>query len=138
LAAEVKPDFSGEYVLNRHASTLSAGADAVRNAVLRIDHREPMVRCQATFAFDGKTFEYSLERVSDGREVVDQQEPTTVSSLHWEGNALVFMDRTKRPDSELTMSWRYELLEGRRFLRAVEHVRGDGRDQDNFWVFERR
>jgi len=107
----VKPDFSGEYVLNRRASTLSAGADAVRSAVLRIDHREPMVRCQATFAFDGKTFEYSLGRVSDGREVVDQQEPTTVSSLHWEGNALVFMDRTKRPDSELTMSWRYELLE---------------------------
>src|SRR3982074_3334527 len=97
-----------------------------------------MVRCQATFAFDSKTFEYSLERVSDGREVIDQKEPTTVSSLHWEGNALVFMDRTKGPDSELTMSWRYELLEGRRLLRAVEHLRRDGRDQDNVWVFERR
>jgi len=138
LAAEVKPDFSGEYVLNPHASTLGAGADAVRSAVLRIEHREPMVRCQATFAFDSKTFEYWLERVSDGREVIDQKEPTTVSSLHWEGNALVFMDQTKGPDSELTMSWRYELLEGRRLLRAVEHIRGDGREQDNVWVFERR
>ena len=137
MAAEVKPDFSGEYVLNPHASTLGAGADAVRSAVLRIEHREPMVRCQATFVFDSKTFEYLLERVSDGREVIDQKEPT-VSSLHWEGNALVFMDRTKGPDSELTMSWRYELLEGRRLLRAVEHIRGDGRDQDNVWVFERR
>ena len=106
MAPEVKPDFSGEYVLNRHASTLGAAADAVRSYVLRIEHREPMVRCQATFAFDGKTFDYSLERVSDGREVVDQQEPTTVSSLHWEGNALVFMDRTKGRDSEVTMSWR--------------------------------
>jgi hypothetical protein len=138
LAAEAKPDFSGEYVLNPHASTLGAGADAVRSAVLRIEHREPMVRCQATFAFDSKTFEYLLERVSDGREIIDQKEPTTVSSLHWEGNALVFMDRTKGPDSELTMSWRYELLEGRRLLRAVEHIRGDGREQDNVWVFERR
>jgi hypothetical protein len=138
LAAEVKPDFSGEYVLNRHASALSAGADAVRSAVLRIEHREPMVRCQATFAFDGKTFEYSLESVSDGREVVDQQEPTTVSSLHWEGNALVFMDRTKGTSSELTMSWCYELLEGRHLLRAVEHLRGDGRDQANVCVFEPR
>jgi hypothetical protein len=138
LAAEAKPDFSGEYVLNPHASTLGAGADAVRSAVLRIEHREPMVRCQATFAFDSKTFEYLLERVSDGREIIDQKEPTTVSSLHWEGNALVFMDQTKGPDSELTMSWRYELLEGRRLLRAVERIRGDGRDQDNVWVFERR
>jgi len=138
LVAEAKPDFSGEYVLNPRASTLGVGTDAVRSAVVRIEHREPMVRCQATFAFDGKTFEYSLERVSDGHEVVDQQEPTTVSSLHWEGNALVFMDRTKGPDSELTISWRYELLEDRRHLRAVEHVRGDGRDQDNVWIFERR
>jgi hypothetical protein len=138
LAAEAKPDFSREYVLNRHASTLGAGADAVRSVVLRIEHREPMVRCQATFAFDGKTLEYSLERVSDGREVVDQQEPTTVSSLHWEGNALVLMNRTKGPDSELTMSWRYELIEGQPLLRAVEHIRGDGQAQDNVRVFERR
>jgi hypothetical protein len=82
LAAEAKPDFSGEYVLNPHASTLGAGADAVRSAVLRIEHREPRVRSQATFAFDSKTFEYSLERVSDGQEVIDQKEPATVSSLH--------------------------------------------------------
>ncbi len=138
MAAEQKPDFSGEYVLNRQASTLSPGAAAVQSAVVRIEHREPMLRCQATFLLDGKTFEYSFERLSDGREVVDQQERTTVSSLHWKGNGLVFMDRTKGPDSELTISWRYELLEGRRRLRAVEQVRGGGRDQDNVWVFERQ
>src|SRR6266516_7873228 len=120
LAAEPKPDFSGEYALNPHESTLSPGAATVRSAVVRIEHREPIVRCRATFSFDDKTFEYSLERVSDGREVVDQREERpTVSSVHWEGNALVFMDRTKGPDSEVTMSWRYELLEGRRRLRAV-------------------
>jgi hypothetical protein len=61
-----------------------------------------------------------------------------VSSLHWEGNALVFIDWTKGPNSELPISWRYELLEDPRHLRAVENVRGDGRDQDNVRVFERR
>ena len=106
MAAEQKPDFSGEYVLNPHASTLSPGADAVRSAVLRFEHREPMVRCQATFAFDGNTFEYSLDRVSDGREIVDEKDPASVSSVHWEGDALVFIFRTKGPDSEWTMSWR--------------------------------
>jgi hypothetical protein len=59
-------------VLNPQASTLSPGAAAVRSAVLRIEHREPTVRCQATFVFDSKTFEYSLERMSDGRAVVDR------------------------------------------------------------------
>ena len=56
----------------------------------------------------------------------------------WKDEHIKPLARTKGPDSELTMSWRYELLEGRRLLRAVEHIRGDGRDQDNVWVFERR
>ena len=125
-------------MLNRRASTLSSGAAAVQSGVLRIEHREPAVRCEARFAFENNTFEYSLERVSDGREVVDQEERATVSSLHWEGNALVFIDRTDGPDSKLTMSWRYELVEDQRRLRAVEQIRGDGRDQDNIWMFERQ
>jgi hypothetical protein len=36
------------------------------------------------------------------------------------------------------MSWRYELLDEGRRLRAVEQIRGGGRDQDNTWIFDRR
>jgi hypothetical protein len=36
------------------------------------------------------------------------------------------------------MSWRYELLDGGRRLRAIEQLRGSGREQDNVWIFERR
>jgi hypothetical protein len=64
LGAEVKPDFSGECVLNPHASTLG-GADDVRSAVVRIEHREPMVRRQPKFAFDGKGVRV-LARARDG------------------------------------------------------------------------
>ena len=39
---QAKPDFSGEWVLNRPASTLSPGSDGVESGVVRIDHREPM------------------------------------------------------------------------------------------------
>ena len=59
-----------------------------------------------------------------------------VSSLRWEDNALVFTDITTGPDAEVTMTWRYELLDGR--LRAAERIRGGGRNQDNVWVFERQ
>jgi hypothetical protein len=79
VAAEQKPDFSGEYALNRQASVLAGGAATVRTAVLRIEHLEPMVRCQGEFIFDGTSFNYTLERVSDGREVVDAKEPPTTS-----------------------------------------------------------
>jgi hypothetical protein len=42
---QTKPDFSGEWILNRPACTLSAGADAIRSATVQIDH---------TWIFDGR------------------------------------------------------------------------------------
>ena len=125
-------------MLNLKASTLAGGAAAVRSATLCIEHREPMVRCQGAFTFDGSSFNFTLERVCDGREVVDGKEPPTTSSLRWEGDALVFIDRTGAADAPVTMSWRYELDDSGRRLTAIERIRGGGRDQDNVWVFERR
>lgn len=42
--AQEKPDFSGEWILNRRASTLSPGADAVQSGVVRIEHSDPTRR----------------------------------------------------------------------------------------------
>ena len=48
----MKPDFSGEYVLNREASRLSAAvAESVQNASLRIKHDKPKFSCQGSFSF---------------------------------------------------------------------------------------
>jgi len=138
-AVQEKPNFSGEWTLNRPASALSPGADAVQTGVVRIEHREPMFRYKATLTSGGSPFEYEYELVSDGREVEGtQQGRPTVSSLRWDGDALVFTGRIQRPDAEVKISFRYELLENGRRLRGVEQVRGSGRDQDNVWIFERR
>jgi hypothetical protein len=61
MAAEKKPDFSGEYVLNAQTSALAGGAAAVRSAVLRFEHREPIVRCEGAFNFDETSVNYTLE-----------------------------------------------------------------------------
>jgi hypothetical protein len=135
---ELKRDFSGEYDFNLQASKFSAGAAAVRNAVVRIDHREPLVRVQGEFSFEDTSFNYKIERETDGREVVDGKEPLTTSSLRWFGESLVFDDRTDVPGAPVTTSWRYELDASGRRLTAIERVRGGGRDQDNVWVFDRR
>lgn len=135
----MKPDFSGEWILNRQASTLSPGADAVQSAVWRIEHRDPAFRHQASFVFPSNPMHFEYELLSDGREVVStQQGATTVSSLRWDGNALVVVWQTLRPDGEMKISFRYELLEDGRCLRAMEQLRGTDHDQDNVWVFERR
>lgn len=125
-SAQQKPDFSGDWRLNRQASTLSPAAAAFQSGVMRIDHREPSFRCQATYVADGKPVEYAFELRSDG------------PGLRWDGDALVSTFATQGPDGEVTISFRYELQEGGRRLRAAEQLRGGGRDQDNVWVFERR
>lgn len=139
VIAQQKPNFSGEWKLNAQASTLSANvAAAAPSGVLRIEHHEPTVMVQQTLMLGGKPFETKFELRSDGREVTDTlRGRTIVSSLRWDGNALVATWRTKGPDSEVTISFRYELLDGGRRLRATERIRGGGRDQDNQWVFDR-
>jgi len=137
--AQQKPDFSGEWQLNRQASTLSAAVAPVAQAgTLRIEHKEPSFTCQMTIVFDGKPFETKFESLSDGREIVaTQQGRRIVSSLRWDGNALVATSRVEIPNGEMIIAFRYELENGGRRVRALEQLRGAGRDQDNVWVFER-
>ena len=40
-------------------------------------------------------------------------------------------------ESVMIMTWRYELSDDGRRLRATERIVGAGRDQDNVWEFER-
>ena len=76
VIAQQKPDFSGDWTLNRQASTLSPAAAAFQSGVMRIDHREPIFRCQATYVADGKPVEYTL---SFGRMVLD----CAGTGTHW-------------------------------------------------------
>src|SRR5262245_9352820 len=135
-----KPDLSGEWTLDRQASMLSpVVAPAVRSGVLQIEHREPRFASHLTITFDDKPVESRYDRLSDGREVAatDDQGQRIVSSLRWDGDALVATWQIQGPEVELTISFRYELQDGGRCLRATEQLRGGGRDQDNLWVFER-
>ena len=137
--SQQKPDFSGEWILNRQASTLSPGADAVKSGSARIEHRDPTFRYSATFVSDSGPLKYEYELLTDGSEVVNTREGvTTVSSLRWEGEALVATWRIQRSDGEMKISFRHELFDAGRRLRAVEQLRGGGREQDNVWIFEPR
>jgi hypothetical protein len=138
-AAQTKPDFSGEWTLNRPASTLSPAASGVQNGVVRIEHREPQFHYKATLMTQANPIEYELQFVSDGRPVVSTQAGAkTTSSLRWDGDALVLSSVMQRSASETRIAFRYELLDGGRQLRATEQIRGGSRDQDNVWIFDRR
>ena len=105
----------------------------MQSGVVWIEHREPMFRYKA--ALDSATGPLP----SDGRERVGTHEGvTTASRLRWEGDALVATWRVQRPDGEMNISFRHELFDAGRRLRAVEELRGSGRHQDNVWIFDRR
>ena len=116
-----KPDFSGDWTLNVGASSLSpVVAPVVQHGFVRIEHREPTIAVHLSITMDGKPFDARFER-----------------SSNWDSEALVFTDRTDTPDGELTISFRYQLEDSGRRLRATERLRGAGREQDNVWVFDR-
>lgn len=138
MSAHNRPDFSGEWILNRQACTLSPGADAMKSGSARIDHCDPKFRYDATFVSDGGQVHSNYELLSDGREVVNTGEGMTiVSCLRWEGEALIASWKIQRPDDEMTISFRHELIDEGRRLRAVEVLRGTRRQQDNIWIFDR-
>ena len=134
-----KPDFSGDWVLDRQASTLSSFAEGIRSAVARIEHHDPTFRYKATFVSETGQTPVEYELLSNGPEAVSTHQGTTiVSSLTWEGQALVGTWHIQRPDVELKITFRHELVDGGRRLRMVEQLRGGGRDQENVWSLERQ
>jgi hypothetical protein len=105
------------------------------SAVLRIDHDDPRFRCSARFVSPDDAVEFTFERFTDGRETAIGA--TERSRCYWSEDALISEDRMGSGDVIIVMTWRYDLMNGERRLRATERIRGAGRDQDNVWEFER-
>jgi hypothetical protein len=139
MSVEQKPNFSGEWRLNRRASTLSPTvAPAVQSGAIRIEHDDPSFNCQMSIAMTDGPVEKKFKLLSDGRErTATDGELRIVSSLCWEGNAVVATWRVGAPESKVVISFCYELEDGGGRLRATEQIRGGGREQDNTWVFDR-
>jgi len=50
----VKPNFTGEWVLDREGSSLAGGAAAMETGFMRIDHRDPKCRFQMSMNVEAK------------------------------------------------------------------------------------
>jgi hypothetical protein len=103
-----RPDFSGDYVLNRQASTLAPGpAGAISGGAMHIEHHESIFRYRLTYLVHGKPLDVSFELSTDGKEsqLTEDGQPTMIS-LRWDVDALVFLER-----GQGTVTFRHELLE---------------------------
>ena len=138
--AQAKPDFSGEWVLNRHASTLPPPVSNVESGVVRIEHREPEFRFHRTYVIAGTSRDAEFSIRTNGAEETQtgpQGFPTTLT-LRWDGAALVLAMRIAAPEFSATNDVRYELLDGGRRLRATEAGRAPQGNHDAVWIYDRR
>ena len=116
-----KPDFTGQWTLNLAASQLSPViAPVVQGGFAHIEHNEPMVSVHLSVTMDGTPFDVRFQRETD-----------------WDGDVLEFTDRIPTPNGDMTISFRYEILDSGRRLRAAETLRAPDREQDNVWIFDR-
>ena len=139
-ATPAKPDFSGEWVLNRPASTLPPPVSNVESGVVRIEHREPEFHFRRTYVIAGTSRDAAFSIRTDGTEATQtgpQGFPTT-STLRWDGAALVLAMRIAGPGFIATNDIRYELLDGGRRLRATEAGRAPQGSHDAVWIYDRR
>jgi hypothetical protein len=138
--AQARPDFSGEWVLNRQGSTLPPPVSNVESGVVRIEHREPSFTFHRTYVIAGTPREARFTRLTDGAESSETgaQGLVTVSTLRWDGTALVLAMRIKTPGGDATNDVRYELLDGGKRLRATEQGRGPMGSHDAVWIYDRR
>ncbi len=133
-AAPSRPNFTGEWILDRPACNLSPAASPIESGVIRIDHRDPEFRFQMRFVAGGKPIEHAGEGLTDGKEVAGGG---GVGVLYWDGEALIVSYRADTPAGPFSVSFRYEYFDEGRRLRATEELRGCGNDQDNLWIFTR-
>jgi len=67
-AAQVKPDFSGAWVLNRPASTLPPPVSNVESGVVRIEHRDPSFSFHRSYVIAGAPRDGGYTLRTDGSE----------------------------------------------------------------------
>jgi hypothetical protein len=139
-AAQARPDFSGEWVLNLQESTLPPPVSSVEGGVVRIEHREPAFSFHRSYVIGGTPREASFTGATDGHEFTGTgpQGVLSVSTLRWDGPALLLAMRIKGAGFEATNDVRYELLNDGRRLRATEQGRSPQRSHDAVWIYDRR
>jgi hypothetical protein len=138
-AAQTRPDFSGEWTLNRPASTLPPPVSNVESGVVRIDHQEPWLTFHRTYVIAGTPRDggYTIRTDSTPQSETGPEGLTTVSTLRWDGTALVLAMRIKGPGVDATNDVRYELIDGGRRLRATEQGRSPQGNHDAVWIYDR-
>ena len=139
VSGQQRPDFSGEWTLDRLTSSLQGEMSAVESGTVRMQHRDPSFAFTRTFVIKAQPIDTSFEIQTDGRELANVNRGiASKSRMEWQGSSLLLTVLIEGPRGTVSNIVRYEMLDGGRTLRAVEDVGGAAPSHHNVWMFSRR
>jgi hypothetical protein len=131
-----KPNFTGTWTFNPGKSVLQVPIP--ESAVFVIEQNESSFRLDRTHVFDGKSDTLSLALTTDGAPVVMNRDGLEIhSTVHWEGDTLVFISTFPGYDDTASNTVRYRLGNADQTLTAEERLRSSQFNYDNIWVSDR-
>ncbi len=132
-----RPDFSGMWTFNRTRSVLQIPPPD--SSVFVVTHNEPDFRLSRTHVYGAKSDTFTLDLVTDGREVTYAQgELSVVCRAFWEGDVLVFDSQVTKGTELAANRVRYRLSTDQNTIVADERFRSTKLSYDNVWVLERQ
>ena len=140
VPAQQKPDFSGEWVLNKAKTRLQfPDITAIDRGSMEIERQGTSFHFKRVFVIGLEKDIYSYELTADGKETTTKEgQRKIVSKSYWDGDALVYDTRIHAPEGDATNVVHYRLKEDGQILEAEEHFRGPKHKHDNVWIFERK
>ncbi len=131
-----KPDFSGRWTFNRTKSVLQIPPPDA--SIFEVTHREPNFRLSRTHVYGGKSDTFSLDLITEGREIgLAQGDRDIVCHACWENDGLLFDSQISKGAERARNTVRYKLSEDRQTIVAEEQFRSDALNYDNLWVLDR-
>ena len=124
VAAQSKPDFSGDWKMNAEASNFG-GMPAPSSLTEKIAHEEPTVK--VTTAQSGEFGDWNSDFIftTDGKECLNKVADFQVkSTLKWDGSVLVVDSTMDFQGSPATMTDRWSLSEDGKTMTIDRHFSG--------------
>ncbi|HEU0176209.1 MAG TPA: hypothetical protein VFV58_18245 [Blastocatellia bacterium] len=133
-AAQTKPNFSGEWKMNREKSKF---ADSGPNAVLiKIDHKEPALTEEWSMSTSDGELSFQAKYTTDGKEIEQEvMGRMAKTSAKWEGDALVIEFKTADSFFRRKISLS---ADGKTMTKVVAHGPSGGDPMEDTVVFEKQ
>ena len=138
LAAQAKPNFSGEWKVNTSKSNFGPLPPPAGMSETIAHQQESVKIALVTTTGDGEMV-VALQYTTDGKESVNQVGAAKMRTVgEWVGDTLVLKSKADFGQGELTIVERWDLSEDGKVLTARVHLSGSQGDADQNLRFEKQ